>query len=1693
MRCSFISEHRLVFQNANPNEGLRPPEAGNQPEGSYRRVQDRVDNMTPDQAEQARALMEQRQMLRDVAGRAEARLPQSGGFTVQSNDYSVVISRGNDCLALTLTGGTMESPQFDAREVTNGRSVTVPFVTLNGTFDAAVDSFVRQVNPPPVTRPQQPSSRIDYRTDDVRPEWESDPLRAMDALSRDLRQQYSGTPGVNVSLVPTNHPAMQGRPGGEVIRITVRGTVIELKLKMYNGTDNNGFAKQYARAEAIVNGQYQKEIELSQNDRGAFLGCKDYIDGVLTSVGSTPRPPLDAAPGAREPREAAPAQPAPGAEARPSQTEAAPRGPSYEMLQANVMPILQSIPGTRVDWYQSPNSTMLYVTPAGREVPIVTVEYSTNYNMYSVSVIPTADRPARMSAVGSFRASNEGWRQELKDTVLSRLGPLDVPQAQPQPQPAALPEQAPDLRPMQQLGEQVRGMLGADAAAYDIRVSAAGILVTPKNGTSELFFAATNGGFAINVTIGGTAYDTSRLTDFNQAVQAFKALALPGQPAAAVPDRAQPQPAARPEAAAENPLEALKESVKQMLGPDSALYDVRVTPNGILVDAMYGAGTLTFRKEQGGFSIGLSIRGQEQDTRTLATFDQAIRTFVSMTKPAIDAARQPAAQPPRVPDTTRPPEAAPANPLNALAEQVRGLVAAYPAPFRPDVSVIANGIVVRDTANGNTLTFTQGNGGFSIELVTGGIKQDVSRITSFADAVRALHVASTTQPARPPDAPRLTEFAQSRVLMQGKLRDIQAALTAEGQTITGSYAEGQEMRFTMGARTFTIRPHYGTEGGTGALDRVQTQIIIQDAAGFEYRWLTPDQLSLQAVKDIMATVRNPNPVGPETNTRVEMGRRMLAIYTQLRPEFPDVQAVSSGTGPAGIDNPADSLGTFYFSRDGVSLTFTQQNISNLGPSTYVDVKLSRNGQDTNLPAIPFSQLSVASVRALMQEHFGAPRAPQPSRPPEAAPANPLNAVAEQVRGLIAAYPATFRPDVSVTANSILVRDASNGNTLTFTQANGGFSIELVTGGTRQDVSRITSFADAVRALHVASMPQPATPPAAPRPAAPETSTETFRGSGIRIDADNADLEDIRNMPVLPEFRSLMLANNSRFYLRKVGGLNAVQTTYAITEESNGRDIAIAHINGRTATPPSPLVWQQELVTKLQEYLRTNPTAPARPAPPPERPQPAPAPAADTLSAPERIGTITLSFGPGAREFLQAKGIIIGPLQKEGVTKTCIYKMKPDGVTPERMFVCDDGDVGTARMTVDGGLRIDGIDATGKATMVFIKADGTNANVYFGQNIDRNTIRNTMYVVTPEEKAAMASPNALSGGLSAAPANLMTQYGMFMKDGKLIINPRRYVDPARPSAGLLTFGGESRGLSGVINPEGGWDLELGNGQFSQLTWKQMTLQRVVDEMNPANGSAAITAGGWGVDGTMRSVLQYTGSDGHTGYLVFSNDPSRPRILSVCSGGSATFAMKDNLRGGGRGLMILKPVIYVYPEKTTDVEVSIGLQDAQFSALYPKMTDDKWSVTASPDGQLTDKVTGKEYSYLFWEAQAQKPFAFDDKTAHCVAGKDSETFLEESLTTMGLNTKERNDFIVFWLPRMESSDYNLVHFITDEYVKRTPLTVTPVPDTVIRVYMVLKPVAGMQKTQPSTLLRGTRKGFTVVEWGGSKLDESPMVIE
>lgn len=173
---------------------------------------------------------------------------------------------------------------------------------------------------------------------------------------------------------------------------------------------------------------------------------------------------------------------------------------------------------------------------------------------------------------------------------------------------------------------------------------------------------------------------------------------------------------------------------------------------------------------------------------------------------------------------------------------------------------------------------------------------------------------------------------------------------------------------------------------------------------------------------------------------------------------------------------------------------------------------------------------------------------------------------------------------------------------------------------------------------------------------------------------------------------------------------------------------------------------------------------------------------------------------------------------------------------------------------------------------------------------------------------------------------------------------------------------------------------------------------------------------------------------------------------------------------------KPVVYLYPTKPTNVSVKV---DAKITVSDPDYGKG-WNVTAHPDGTLY-LANGQKYDSLFWEGTGKEYPAIT--SGFIVSRVNVEATLKDHLAKLGMNTKESADFMEFWMPKMPNTPYvRLTWFGTREMDRLAPLTVTPKPDSVIRIFLDFEGLQEKISLPTQRLTSIARKGFTVTEWGG-----------
>lgn len=184
---------------------------------------------------------------------------------------------------------------------------------------------------------------------------------------------------------------------------------------------------------------------------------------------------------------------------------------------------------------------------------------------------------------------------------------------------------------------------------------------------------------------------------------------------------------------------------------------------------------------------------------------------------------------------------------------------------------------------------------------------------------------------------------------------------------------------------------------------------------------------------------------------------------------------------------------------------------------------------------------------------------------------------------------------------------------------------------------------------------------------------------------------------------------------------------------------------------------------------------------------------------------------------------------------------------------------------------------------------------------------------------------------------------------------------------------------------------------------------------------------------------------------------------------------------------KPVIYLYPTHKQDIEVKLEYK-WKIIADYPDYNDQikGREVTAYPDGKIINKIDKQEYNYIFWEGLTKEKINRDFSKWFVIKGEDTKKFLQQKLSEIGLTPREYNEFIVYWYPLMQNNKYNIIHFADKQYTNIAPLTISPKPDSILRIFMVYKPSEEIIPIEEQEIKPFQRKWFTVIEWWGTKIE-------
>lgn len=175
-------------------------------------------------------------------------------------------------------------------------------------------------------------------------------------------------------------------------------------------------------------------------------------------------------------------------------------------------------------------------------------------------------------------------------------------------------------------------------------------------------------------------------------------------------------------------------------------------------------------------------------------------------------------------------------------------------------------------------------------------------------------------------------------------------------------------------------------------------------------------------------------------------------------------------------------------------------------------------------------------------------------------------------------------------------------------------------------------------------------------------------------------------------------------------------------------------------------------------------------------------------------------------------------------------------------------------------------------------------------------------------------------------------------------------------------------------------------------------------------------------------------------------------------------------------VYKPNIYIYSDTNMEVNVKI-IQHHYITESIPRYDAERgW------DAKIVDGSINGCNDYLFYEAEVPDP-CWQKNEAFFIRGKFLKSDLAEMLERYQFNQKESDDFLEYWLEKLEeNNDYLFYPQYNDVLDKIMKLEITPEPENLFRVWFLIEPYTGQGASEIKENLRILRTEYTIVEWGG-----------
>lgn len=177
-----------------------------------------------------------------------------------------------------------------------------------------------------------------------------------------------------------------------------------------------------------------------------------------------------------------------------------------------------------------------------------------------------------------------------------------------------------------------------------------------------------------------------------------------------------------------------------------------------------------------------------------------------------------------------------------------------------------------------------------------------------------------------------------------------------------------------------------------------------------------------------------------------------------------------------------------------------------------------------------------------------------------------------------------------------------------------------------------------------------------------------------------------------------------------------------------------------------------------------------------------------------------------------------------------------------------------------------------------------------------------------------------------------------------------------------------------------------------------------------------------------------------------------------------------------IVLYKPNIYIYPTEIIQLSVTLSfpLGGRVISSIPEYGTG--WNVTVDTNG-LIDNT----YSYLFYEST--QPDIWQKSHGWVIKTTELESFFKENMLDYGFNGQEIDDFIDYWIPRLDEYTFYSIYPQTETLIKEAvKLDFSKQPDNLLRLFYVVKGHNHFQNNLIEPIIDNfKREGYFATEWG------------